>query len=185
MPPTGKRTSTSSSTSSSSSRTPTKRILAELSAYNASPSPAITSLSPISNSNILSLRAVLSGSHLPPSTGYSQGRFLLSILVPPNYPLSPPTITFVTRICHPNVKFETGEICLDVLKENWTPILGVVGALESVARLLEEPGTDSPLNVDVAALLREGDFVGARGLVGFYCGQERFEGDIGEEEERR
>ncbi|KIN04124.1 hypothetical protein OIDMADRAFT_194373 [Oidiodendron maius Zn] len=181
MSPPGKRTSTSSS-SSSSARTPTKRILAELSAYASSPSPVITSLAPISHSNILSLRAVLSGAHLPPSTGYSTGRFLLSIIVPPNYPLSPPTITFVTRICHPNVKFETGEICLDVLKENWTPILGVVGALESVARLLEEPGTDSPLNVDCAALLREGDFIGARGLVGFYCAEERFVGELKEDE---
>lgn len=171
-----------STTSSSSSRTPTKRILAELSAYASSPSPVITSLAPISHSNILSLRAILSGSSLAPSTGYSRGRFLLSITVPPNYPLSPPAITFVTRVCHPNVKFETGEICLDVLGENWTPILGVVGALESVARLLGEPGTDSPLNVDAAALIREGDAIGARGLVGFYCEEERFEGEIGEEQ---
>ena len=176
----GKRTSTSSS--SSSTRTPTKRILAELSAYASSPSPVITSLVPVSHSNILSLRAVLSGAQLGASTGYSSGRFLLSITVPANYPLAPPTITFVTRICHPNVKFETGEVCLDVLKENWTPVLGLVGALESVARLLGEPGTDSPLNVDCAALLRDGDFIGARGLVGFYCAEERFEGDLLEEE---
>jgi peroxin-4 len=173
------------SKSSSSSRTPTKRILAELSAYASSPSPVITSLAPISHSNILSLRAVLSGSTLPLSTGYNHGRWLLSIVVPPNYPLSPPSITFVTRICHPNVKFETGEICLDVLGENWTPILGVVGALESVARLLGEPGTDSPLNVDAAALVRDGDAVGARGLVGFYADEERFDGVLGEEEEGR
>lgn len=83
------------------------------------------------------------------------------------------------------MKFETGEICLDVLGENWTPILGVVGALESVARLLGEPGTDSPLNVDAAALVRDGDAVGARGLVGFYADEERFDGVLGEEEEGR
>jgi len=52
----------------------------------------------------------------------------------------------------------------------------IVGALESIVRLLGEPGLDSPLNVDCAALIREGDFVGARGLVGFYCGEERWEG---------
>ena len=68
------------------------------------------------------------------------------------------------------MKWETGEICLDVLKENWTPVLGVVGALESVGRLLGDPGegVDSPLNVEMGALLRQGDWVGARGLVGFY-----------------
>lgn len=54
----------------------------------------------------------------------------------------------------------------------------IVGALESIVRLLGDPGVDSPLNVDCAALIREGDFVGARGLVGFYCGEERWEGGL-------
>jgi peroxin-4 len=71
---------------------------------------------------------------------------------------------------------------LDVLKENWTPILGVVGALESIARLLGEPGTDSPLNIDIAALVRSADFIGARGLVGYYCGEERYDGVLEEED---
>ena len=91
----------------------------------------------------------------------------------------------MTKICHPNVKFETGEICLDVLKENWTPVLGVVGALESVGRLLQEPGVDSPLNVEVANLLRGGDRVGAEGLVRFWCGEERFVGVLEDEGEVR
>lgn len=68
-------------------------------------------------------------------------------------------------------------------------MLGVVGALESVGRLLGEPGVDSPLNVEMGALLRQGDSVGARGLVGFWCGEERFVGNIEEgevtEQERR
>lgn len=176
--------SSSTSKRTSSSRTPSKRILTELSAYHASPSRTITSLAPLSSSNLLSLRAVLSGSTLPAATGYHHGRFLLNIEIPSNYPVGPPVITFVTRVCHPNVRFDNGEICLDVLRENWTPILGVVGALESVARLLEEPGTDSPLNVDVAALLRDGDLVAARGLVGFYCAEDRFEGEVEEEDGR-
>jgi peroxin-4 len=173
-----------SSSASSSSRTPTKRILTELSAYTTSPPAIIPSLVP-SPSNVLSLRAVLSGAPLPSTSPYRTGRWLLSISIPPTYPNTPPTVTFVTRICHPNVKFETGEICLDVLKENWTPILGVVGSLEAVGRLLEEPGVDSPLNLEVAALERGGDWVGARGLVGFWCGEERWEGSLDEGGERR
>lgn len=54
----------------------------------------------------------------------------------------------------------------------------MVGALECVGRLLGEPGTDSPLGVEVSSLLRAGDGVGARALVGYWCGEERFEGDI-------
>lgn len=176
--------STSRTGTSSSSRTPTKRILTELSAYASSPSPYISSLSPISQSNILSLRAILSGSSLPTSSPYHSGRWLLSVIVPPTYPVAPPLITFVTKICHPNVKFETGEICLDVLKENWTPILGVVGSLEAVGRLLLEPGLDSPLNLEVAALERQGDAVGAKGLVRFYCGEDRWEGCLEVEDEK-
>ncbi|CZR51272.1 related to ubiquitin-conjugating enzyme E2 4 [Phialocephala subalpina] len=170
-----------------SSRTPTKRILTELTAFSSahspsSPHPNILSLVPLP-SNLLSLRCILSGHTLPPTSGYTTGRWLLSIQVPPQYPNQPPTITFVTKICHANVKWETGEICLDVLKENWTPVLGVVGALESVVRLLGEPGVDSPLNVEMGALLRQGDTIGARGLVGYWCGEERFEGHLDEEEE--
>jgi peroxin-4 len=173
----------STTSSASTSRGPTKRLLTELSAFQSSPPsshPCILALVP-SPTNILSLRCILSGASLPSTSGYSHGRWLLSITVPPQYPNQPPTITFVTKICHPNVSWETGEVCLDVLKENWTPILGVVGVLDSVGRLLGEPGVDSPLNVDIAGLLRQGDNVGARGLVGYWCGEEKFEGQLDEE----
>lgn len=79
------------------------------------------------------------------------------------------------------MKWETGEICLDLLGEAWTPVLGVVGALEAVGRMLGEPGVDSPLGVEVAALGREGDKVGVRSLVGWWTGEERFEGELREE----
>ncbi|KAH8603042.1 ubiquitin-conjugating enzyme E2 4 [Bisporella sp. PMI_857] len=163
----------STSKSSSSSRSPTKRILTELAAYTSSPSQTITSLAPLPN-NVLSLRAIL----VSPLPAYRAGRWLLSISIPPTYPVAPPTITFVTKICHPNINFETGEICLDLLGKGWTPVLGVVGALEAVGRLLGEGDVDSPLNVDVAALIRGGDRVGARGLIGFWSAEERFEGSI-------
>jgi len=102
-------------------------------------------------------------------------------VVPPTYPNQPPDIRFVNKVCHPNVGWNTGEICLDVLKDNWRPVIGIKGAVESVVRLLAEPGVDSPLGIEVAALLRQGDSIGARGLVGYWCGEERYEGSIGEE----
>ncbi|TGO21432.1 hypothetical protein BPAE_0220g00070 [Botrytis paeoniae] len=165
------------------SRSPTKRILTELSAYNSSPpSPTqtgIVSLAP-SPSSILSLSAILQcPSSSPPSLGYLGGRWLLSIALPTNYPIGAPIIRFVTKICHSNVKWETGEICLDVLGEKWTPVLGVVGALESIAALVAGGGDEtSPLNVDIAKLRGMGDVVGARALVGWWCAEERFEGGL-------
>ncbi|PQE20015.1 ubiquitin-conjugating enzyme protein [Rutstroemia sp. NJR-2017a BVV2] len=164
---------------------PTKRILTELSAYNNNPpSPTdsgLVALAP-SPSSLLSLHAILCcPASSPHSLGYTHGRWLLSITLPPNYPLAPPVIKFVTKICHPNVKWETGEICLDVLGDKWTPVLGVVGALECVGRLVGEGGDEtSPLNVEIARLKGLGDEVGARGLVGWWCGEERWDGGLEE-----
>lgn len=93
----------------------------------------------------------------------------MTITVPPTYPNNPPEIRFQTPICHPNVNFKTGEICLDLLKTSWTPAYGIVSTLEAVQQLLSAGGEpDSPLNIDLARLLREGDLVGAEALVRFY-----------------
>lgn len=67
---------------------------------------------------------------------------------------------------HPNISFTTGEICLDLLKTSWTPAYGVVSTLEAVHQLMSSGGeAESPLNLDVAKLVREGDLVGVEGLV--------------------
>jgi peroxin-4 len=71
----------------------------------------------------------------------------------------------VTPIIHANVALETGEICLDLLKDAWTPAYSILESVRAVRTLLAYPETDSPLNVDIAALLRDGDGVGARRLV--------------------
>ncbi|APA09011.1 hypothetical protein SS1G_02877 [Sclerotinia sclerotiorum 1980 UF-70] len=163
------------------SRSPTKRILSELTTYNNNPpSPSqtgIVALAP-SPSSLLTLSAILQcPTSSPPSLGYLTGRWLLSISLPSNYPIGAPKIKFVTKICHPNVKWETGEICLDVLADKWTPVLGVVGALECVGALVAGGGDEtSPLNVEIARLKGMGDTVGARALVGWWCAEERFEG---------
>jgi len=55
-------------------------------------------------------------------------------------------------------------------------VYGVLEAVRAVRLLLAHAETDSPLNVDLAALLRAGDAVGARSLVALWCAEERFEG---------
>lgn len=80
---------------------------------------------------------------------------------------------------HPNIHFRTGEICLDLLKTSWTPAYTLVKTLEAVQQLLVYPEVESPLNVDVAALIREGDKIGAEGLMRFWCGERRWEGGEG------
>lgn len=77
-------------------------------------------------------------------------------------------MTFKTPICHPNVHFKTGEICLDLLKSSWSPAYTIRSTLNAVHQLLTSAEPDSPLNVDVAMLLRAEDQVAAESLIRFY-----------------
>jgi peroxin-4 len=69
-------------------------------------------------------------------------------------------------------------VCLDLLKDNWSPAYTLEKTVEAVAHMLANPGIDSPLNVDVAALLRTGDAVGAESLVRWAAAEKwgRYEG---------
>lgn len=104
----------------------------------------------------------------PPDSPYSQARFELSVKVPSQYPLSPPEMKFVTKVCHPNVHFKKGDICLDILKEAWTPVWTLESACRAVIALLGSPDADSPLNCDAGNLLRDGDLIGFESLARMY-----------------
>lgn len=161
----------------SSARSAIRRLLRELDMWTNAESlteNGIERLGPVHEEELLSWEAVINGRGV--GSGYEEGRWLLRITIPPTYPLQPPTIKFVTPIVHANVKLDTGEICLDLLKDAWTPAYSVLECVRAVRLLLDNPGVDSPLNVDVAALLRDGDALGARRLVELWVEEERFEG---------
>jgi peroxin-4 len=63
----------------------------------------------------------------------------------------------VTQIFHPNVHFRTGDICLDILKKEWSPAWGLQAACRAVLALLSDPDADSPLNCDAGNMVRGGD----------------------------
>lgn len=104
----------------------------------------------------------------PPDTPYAGARFQLRVKVPKSYPLAPPDMKFVTRVCHPNVHFKNGGICLDILKEAWTPVWSLESACRAVIALLASPDVESPLNCDAGNLIRAGDEVGFRALARMY-----------------
>lgn len=81
----------------------------------------------------------------PKDTPYEGGVFRISIDVPVTYPLRPPLFKFLTKIYHPNIKND-GQICLDILKNAWSPALGIIKALLSIMILLSEPNGNDPLN---------------------------------------
>jgi len=90
--------------------------------------------------------ATISG---PPDTPYAGGTFSLIIELPVNYPTSPPSVRFVSKVWHPNIS-PNGAICLDVLKEEWNPMLTMEKVLMSIAVLLTQPDPSSPQNAYAA-----------------------------------
>lgn len=116
-------------------------------------------------SNMYEWVAILEG---PSETPYHGGRFRVKFVVPPTYPMAPPQASFVTTIFHPNVHFKTGEICLDILKNAWSPAWTLLSVCQAIVALLHEPAADSPLNCDAGNLLRAGDMRAYNGLARMY-----------------
>lgn len=80
-------------------------------------------------------------------TSQQGGTFYLSLVLPPTYPFKPPTVTFTTKIYHPNISNDTppnsGVMCLGMLKvDEWKPSTKMAAVLEFARQLLKGP---SPL----------------------------------------
>merc|ERR1719296_629994 len=102
-------------------------------------------------------RALIEG---PSGTPFEGGVFLLNVVIPSNYPMVPPKISFETPVYHCNVS-DSGKICLDLLQESWTPALTIPKALEAIRILLAKPDTDNALRQWIAEItlahLQHGD----------------------------
>jgi ubiquitin-conjugating enzyme (huntingtin interacting protein 2) len=77
--------------------------------------------------------------------------FQVDIQIPKNYPFEPPKMKFDTKVWHPNISSVTGAICLDILKNEWSPALTLRTALLSLQALLSCPAADDPQDAQVAS----------------------------------
>lgn len=125
-----------------------RRIQNELKEMNSNP-PSNCSAGPISEDNLYSWRATIMG---PENTPYHNGVFYLKIEFPSDYPFRAPKIMFITKIYHCNIN-STGGICLDILKDQWSPALSISKVLISICSMLDDPNPNDPLVPEIANLL--------------------------------
>lgn len=85
----------------------------------------------------------------PEESPFEGGVFKLELFLPEEYPMSAPKVRFMTKIYHPNID-KLGRICLDILKDKWSPALQIRTVLLSIQALLSAPNPEDPLANDVA-----------------------------------
>ncbi|XP_055493843.1 ubiquitin-conjugating enzyme E2 E3 isoform X1 [Leucoraja erinacea] len=124
--------------------TSAKRIQKELAEITLDPPPNC-SAGP-KGDNIYEWRSTILG---PPGSVYEGGVFFLDITFSSDYPFKPPKVTFRTRIYHCNINSQ-GVICLDILKDNWSPALTISKVLLSICSLLTDCNPADPLVGSIA-----------------------------------
>ncbi|KAK6085683.1 ubiquitin-conjugating enzyme [Seiridium cupressi] len=136
--------------------------------------PAGVSASPVPD-NVMTWNAVIIG---PADTPFEDGTFRLVMHFEEQYPNKPPAVKFISQMFHPNV-YATGELCLDILQNRWSPTYDVAAVLTSIQRyhttpstrkachtidefmanehasLLNDPNTGSPANVEASNLYKD------------------------------
>ena len=80
---------------------------------------------------------------------YRRGRFEYTFEINNSYPYDPPKVKCVTKVYHPNIDLD-GNVCLNILREDWRPVLNINSIIYGLQYLLLEPNPEDPLNKDAA-----------------------------------
>ncbi|EJT45143.1 ubiquitin-conjugating enzyme e2-24 kda [Trichosporon asahii var. asahii CBS 8904] len=86
----------------------------------------------------------------PSDTPYEGGYYEVDIVIPDAYPFEPVKMKFITKVYHPNISSASGAICLDILKDKWSPVLTLKSTLISLQSLLCSPEPNDPQDAEVA-----------------------------------
>ncbi|KVH92286.1 Ubiquitin-conjugating enzyme, active site-containing protein [Cynara cardunculus var. scolymus] len=110
-----------------------RRIVKELKDLQRDP-PASCSAGPVAQ-DMFHWQATIMG---PNDSPYSGGVF---------------QVAFRTKVFHPNIN-NNGNICLDILKDQWSPALTISKVLLSICSLLTDPNPDDPLVPEIAHMYK-------------------------------
>eukprot|EP01094_Clydonella_sp_ATCC50884_P018024 TRINITY_DN325_c0_g1_i5.p2 TRINITY_DN325_c0_g1~~TRINITY_DN325_c0_g1_i5.p2 ORF type:complete len:167 (+),score=29.20 TRINITY_DN325_c0_g1_i5:27-527(+) len=140
-----------------------RRLMQEYKEITQNPSEGLTA-GPLSEDNFFEWEAYIMG---PADTPYDGGMFTARLVFPPDYPLNPPKMRFVTPMWHPNI-YPNGEVCISILHppgddpthyesavERWSPVQSVEKILISVISMLAEPNDESGANLEAARMWRD------------------------------
>lgn len=103
-----------------------RRIIKETQKLLQDPAPGISAAPDENNSRYF--KVMISG---PKQSPYEGGTFKLELFLPDEYPMGPPKVRFLTKTYHPNID-KLGRICLDILKDKWSPALQIRTVLISI-----------------------------------------------------
>ena len=98
----------------------------------------------INENDLFKWKATMKG---PEDSPYKDQIFNLNIILPNDYPFSPPKCTFITKINHPNIDIN-GNISLNILLKEWNPTLNISKVLQMIYSLLSSPIIDDNLNIE-------------------------------------
>ncbi|XP_034046284.1 NEDD8-conjugating enzyme Ubc12 [Thalassophryne amazonica] len=99
--------------------------------------------------DLLNFRLIIT----PDEGFYKGGRFVFSFKVGQGYPHDPPKVKCETMVYHPNIDLE-GNVCLNILREDWKPVLTINSIIYGLQYLFLEPNPEDPLNKDAAEVLQ-------------------------------
>ncbi|KAL4990037.1 ubiquitin-conjugating enzyme/RWD-like protein [Aspergillus falconensis] len=85
---------------------------------------------------------------------YKGGSFVFTFAVNQNFPHDPPKVKCTQKIYHPNIDLE-GNVCLNILREDWKPVLNLNAVMVGMQFLFLEPNASDPLNKEAAEDLRQ------------------------------
>ncbi|KAK2747988.1 NEDD8-conjugating protein ubc12 [Myotisia sp. PD_48] len=84
---------------------------------------------------------------------YRGGTFSFTFAINQNFPHDPPKVKCQQKIYHPNIDLE-GNVCLNILREDWKPVLNLNAVIVGLQFLFLEPNASDPLNKEAADVLR-------------------------------